>query len=179
MGRSCGQGLWTRRHELCDRYIVSRPPRIDGFTCCGPYRYLLTFCTHFRQPAFLDDDLAVATLGQFRTTAAEDHFAILAYCLMPDHVHLLVEGRSERSDFRGLIKSLKQSSGQRHAARTKQRLWQEGYWDRVLRPDDDAKKIARYIVENPVRAGMVRCAVDYPLVGSDVWTLEELIDSLW
>jgi hypothetical protein len=49
----------------------------------------------------------------------------------------------------------------------------------VLRPDDDAKKIPRYIVENPVRAGLVRCAVDYPLVGSDVWTLGELIDSLW
>jgi REP element-mobilizing transposase RayT len=98
---------------------------------------------------------------------------------MPDHVHLLLEGRSERSDFRGLIKSLKQSSGQRYASRAKQRLWQEGYWDRVLRPDDDAKKIARYIVENPVRAGLVRCAVDYPLVGSDVWASEELIDSLW
>ncbi|HXD17606.1 MAG TPA: hypothetical protein VN654_11375 [Vicinamibacterales bacterium] len=41
------------------------------------------------------------------------------------------------------------------------------------------KRIARYIVENPVRAGLVRSALDYPLSGSDVWTMEELIDSFW
>jgi putative transposase len=158
---------------------MSRPPRIEGFDYLGPYRYFVTFCTFDRRAVFSDVALGHRVISQFRRTCAKTKFAILAYCLMPDHAHLLVEGRSERSDFRGLIKSLKQSSGQRHASRTKRRLWQEGYWDRVLRPDDDAKKVARYIVENPVRAGLVRCAADYPLVGSDVWTLEELIDSLW
>jgi putative transposase len=158
---------------------MSRPPRVEGFNYLGPYRYFVTFCTFERRDLLSDVVTAQSVLSQFRRTSHRNKFAILAYCLMPDHVHLLLEGRSERSDFRGLIKSLKQSSGQRYASRAKQRLWQEGYWDRVLRPDDDAKKIARYIVENPVRAGLVRCAVDYPLVGSDVWASEELIDSLW
>jgi len=39
--------------------------------------------------------------------------------------------------------------------------------------------IARYIIENPVRAGLVCSPIDYPLLGSDLWTLQELIDSLW
>jgi REP element-mobilizing transposase RayT len=158
---------------------MSRPPRVEGFDYLGPYRYFVTFCTFDRRDVFNDVVIGHSVLSQFRRTSRHKKFAILAYCLMRDHAHLLFEGRSEQSDFRGLIKSLKQSSGQRHASRAKQRLWQEGYWDRVLRPDDDAKKIARYIVENPVRAGLVQRAVDYPLVGSDVWTLEELIDSLW
>jgi hypothetical protein len=77
------------------------------------------------------------------------------------------------------MKNAKQSSGQSFAARRKRRLWQDGYYDRVLRPDDDPKKIARYIIDNPVRAGLVRSPLDYPLLGSDVWTIQELIDSLW
>jgi putative transposase len=133
---------------------MSRRPRVEGFNYLGFYRYFVTFCTFDRRHLLSDVVIAHSVLSQFRRISRRNKFTILAYCLMPDHVHLLVEGRSERSDFRGLIKSLKQSSGQRYAS-------------------------ARYIVENPVRAGLVRCAADYPLVGSHVWTLEELIDSLW
>ena len=98
---------------------------------------------------------------------------------MLDHAHLLVEGTSDRSDFCRLIKSAKQSSGQSYAAAAKQPLWQEGFYDRVLRPDEDPKKIARYIIDNPVRAGLVRSPLDYPLSGSDLWTMQELVSSLW
>ncbi len=116
---------------------------------------------------------------QFQRTCRKKKFTILAYCLMPDHVHLLIEGSSETSDFRHLMKSAKQSSSQRFAASFKRPLWQEGFYDRVLREDDDPKNVARYVIENPVRAGLVCSALDYPLSGSDIWTLEELMNSLW
>ena len=157
---------------------MSRPPRVEGFDYLGPYRYFVTFCTFDRRDLLSDVVIAQSVLSQFRRTSRRNKFTILAYCLMPNHVHLLVEGTTAHSDLRGYIKALKQSSGQRHAARAKQPLWREGYYDRILRPDDDAKKIARYIVQNPVRAGLVRTPADYPLVGSDLWTLDELIDSL-
>jgi len=98
---------------------------------------------------------------------------------MPDHAHLLLEGTDRNSDLRMVIKTAKQSSGQRFAARMKRPLWDEGFHDRVVRPEDDVKRIARYIIENPVRAGLVRSPSDYPLSGSDMWTMEQLIDSLW
>ena len=98
---------------------------------------------------------------------------------MPDHAHVLVEGTSDTSDLRRLIKSAKQRSGQSFAARHNRPLWQERFHDRVLRHDEDSKRIARYIIENPVRAGLVHSALDYRLSGSDIWTLEELINSLW
>jgi REP-associated tyrosine transposase len=158
---------------------MSRPPRIDGFSYLGPNRYFVTFCTFDRRDLFTDIALGQSIVLQFRRTCREKKFALLAYCLMPDHVHLLVEGRSEASDLRHLIKSMKQSSGQRFAAQLNYRLWQDGFHDRVLRKDDDAKKIAKYIVENPTRAGLVQSPLDYPLSGSAVWTLEELVDSLW
>ncbi len=176
---------------------MSRPPRIRGFSYLGTYRYFVTFCTFDRRDVFSDHAIAQAVVSQFRRTCRRKKFAILAYCLMPDHVHLLVEGMSDTADFRRLIKSLKQSSSQacssrvrgagpvmrrvpshRGPARRRYPLWQEGYYDRVLRAEDDARVVARYIIENPVRAGLARAVEDYPSAGSDLWTLEQLMDSL-
>jgi putative transposase len=157
---------------------MSRPARIPGFDYLGSYRYFVTFCTFGRRETFRDAAVAPMVLVQVRRTSRAAAFAILAYCFMPDHVHLLVEGTSEAADFRRFIKRLKQSSGQAYSHRAKQPLWQEGYYDRVLRSGDDAKAIARYIVWNPVRAGLASVPSEYPYVGSDVWTLEELVESL-
>lgn len=97
---------------------------------------------------------------------------------MPDHLHLLVEGLRHDSDLRRLVKLAKQRSGVVYASDHYTGLWQEGYYERVLRQTDDAMSVARYILENPVRAGLVRNAQDYPFLGSDRWTIEQLIDSL-
>ena len=57
-----------------------------------------------------------------------------------------------------------------------ERLWQEGYFDRVLRDDADARAYARYIVTNPMRAGLVAGAAEYKYLGTTEWTIEELTD---
>ena len=119
-----------------------------------------------------------ATLGEFRNVVAKESFANLAYCFMPDHVHLLVEGLKEASDLRRLVKLMKQGSGAAYAMRTGERLWQEGFYDRVLREEEDAKEVARYILNNPVRAGLVTTPREYPYLGSDVWSLDELLESV-
>jgi putative transposase len=103
---------------------------------------------------FDDPNVAARTLEQFRRTAAIEQFAIRAYCLMPDHVHLLVEGIAETSDLKRFAKMAKQRSGGVHRRRCGQRLWQEGYFDRVLRDGDDPAVIGRYIIDNPVEAGL-------------------------
>jgi hypothetical protein len=56
-------------------------------------------------------------------------------------------------------------------------LWQEGYYDRVLRESDDSKTVARYLLNNPVRAGLAATPLDFPYLGSDRWTVRELIES--
>ena len=115
---------------------------------------------------------------QFRRTATLEAFAILAYCLMPDHAHFLLEGLRESSDFRRFARLAKQRSGGVHARAGKGHLWQEGYYDRVLREHEDIKGIARYILENPVRARLVSTPVEYPYLGSDKWSLSELLEGI-
>jgi REP element-mobilizing transposase RayT len=85
---------------------------------------------------------------------------------MPDHAHLLVEGLTASSDLRRFVKMPKQRSGGAHSRKYHQPLWQEGYFERVLRDPDDAAQVARYIVMNPVRAGLVMEPCHYPYVGA-------------
>ena len=157
---------------------MSRPPRLAGFDYIGTHSYFLTICTRHRAELFLESALADAVVAQFRRTSRAMGFAVLAYCVMPDHVHVLVQGRRHTSDFRRFVKRVKQSTGQRYSHNARRPLWQEDYYDRVLRPEEPEAMVARYIVENPVRAGLVSNPSDYPYVGSDEWSLEEIISAV-
>jgi putative transposase len=153
---------------------MARPPRLSGFDYRGPNRYFLTFCTYGRRALFRRSDAAAIVMRHFRRAARREGFAILAYCLMPDHVHLLVEGTTRQSDLRRFVKGTKQSSGQVYSRLYRDRLWDEGYHDRVLRKDTDVREIARYIVWNPVRAGLTATPAQYPYLGSDLLSIEDL-----
>jgi len=115
---------------------------------------------------------------QIRRAAAEEGFAIAAYCFMPDHVHLLVAGLEESSDGRLFIKAAKQYSGYSFARMYKDRLWQRYGYERVLRGDEATLVVARYIVNNPLRANLVQDVRQYPFLGSDVYGIDELIEAV-
>jgi hypothetical protein len=70
----------------------------SDFSYLGPCAYFLTFCTLDRRPAFRDDEVASLATLQTRRTAREREFALLAYCFMPDHLHVVVEGTSANAD---------------------------------------------------------------------------------
>jgi hypothetical protein len=60
----------------------------------------------------------------------------------------------------------------------RERLWQRYGFERVLRQEETTQVVARYILENPIRAGLVTRVEDYPFLGSFVYTLAQLLDSL-
>jgi len=153
---------------------MSRPKRLPHVSYVGKAKYFLTFCVRDRREAFAEDEYAQSAVTEFLRTATEQRFAILAYCVMPDHVHLLVEGLDDESDLRPFAKLAKQRSGSRHKRKTGERLWQDGYFERVLRDDDSGRDFARYVVNNPVRKGLVASPRDYAYAGSPSWTIEEL-----
>ena len=155
-------------------------PRLEPEDYAGAVAGLLTFCTSRRRPAFVTAANVERTLRQFLRAGVETHVAILAYCFMPDHVHLLVAGQSDSADLRSFINNAKQRSAYVAGLRISGRLWQAGYFDRVLRETDDGHAVARYIVQNPVRAGLVLSPGDYPFCGSSILSTEELLQStMW
>jgi len=153
---------------------MSRPKRLPHVSYVGKAKYFLTFCVRERREAFEQAEHAQSALTEFLRTASEEQFSLLAYCIMPDHAHLLIEGLDDESDLRRFAKLAKQRSGSRHKKKTGERLWQDGYFERVLRDDDSGRDLARYIVNNPVRKGLVASPSDYAHAGSSSWTIEEL-----
>ncbi|MCY1264240.1 Transposase IS200 like protein [compost metagenome] len=125
--------------------------------------YLLTTVTHQRRCLFNDLALGRLVVGHLREAEDAGMARTLCWVLMPDHLHWMVqleEGSLERLMQRFKSRSAKQvniclgSHGQ---------VWQKGYHDRTVRAEDDIRQMARYVVANPVRAGLVRRVGDYPL----------------
>ena len=85
---------------------------------------------------------------------------------MPDHLHLLVEGKTEHADMRKYISLFKQKSAFRFSQLRGTKLWQQNYYERVLRKDEATLAVVRYILENPVRKRIVNDYAHYPHSGS-------------
>ena len=134
----------------------------------GARAYFLTLTCARRRTAFTDSHVVENCIETLHACSEKHGLAILAYCFMPDHLHLLVEGGSE-SDFPHFIKNFKQQTGYAYRRSNSEILWQKSYYDHILRADEDVHQVAGYIIANPVRAALVTVASDYPYSGSFVW----------
>jgi len=153
-------------------------PRLETFHYVGLHRYFLTICCYRRQATFIEDRTVVPLIEQFRRTTRQFRFAVPAYCFMPDHFHALMEGCDDSADFRECIRQFKQRSAFTWKQRTGTALWQRGYYERVLRTEEDSFAVARYILANPVRGGLVHVPEDFPYSGSFTMELRDLRGSL-
>jgi len=157
-----------------ERALTGRPtsPRLPGFGYRGAFRYFLTLCTYERKPVFGGAWPYDETLIRLSRTAGKYDVAVLAYCFMPDHLHLLVEG-DEEGDLAEFVRVFKQLTSYRFRREGRGALWQRSYYDRVLRADEDAGAVVRYILNNPVRRRLVDDARDYPFLGSFVAPVDD------
>ncbi|MDO7910205.1 REP-associated tyrosine transposase [Pseudomonas monteilii] len=122
--------------------------------------YLVTTVTHRRAPLFQQFKAARTVIRHVQTRPGE--FDTLAWVLMPDHLHWLLQ--LESAGLAHVVHGFKSCSS---AALIKAGLacgqvWQAGYHDRALRRWDDVRTAARYIVANPLRAGLVDRVGAYP-----------------
>lgn len=129
--------------------------------------YFITFTTYQRLSIFLDHAIARSFCQQLSVNEQQRDVVWLAWVLMPDHFHGLVRLCGEYA-LSEVIKDLKGRSGfvikKQFGLAVK--CWQPAFYDRALRREDDRVAIARYIVANPLRAGLVREVGEYPYWGS-------------
>ena len=125
--------------------------------------YLLTAVTHQRQPAFKDWCIGRLVVNEFRRAQETGNASSLAWVVLPDHFHWLVE--LHNGDLPKLMQTTKSRSARsiNEARGVSAPVWQKGYFDQALRHEADLKRMARYIVANPLRAGLVARIGDYPL----------------
>ena len=87
----------------------------------------------------------------------------MAWVVMPDHFHglLLVGDSAPLSQVMRSFKGRVAVEVNRLFARAGP-LWQTAFHDHAMRREEDLEEMARYIVANPVRAGLVKKIGDYP-----------------
>jgi REP element-mobilizing transposase RayT len=125
--------------------------------------YLLTTTLLQRRPLFSDFSLARLLITELRVAHEQQLVASLAWVVMPDHLHWLVQLQSGSLD--ELMRRIKSNSARQlnQCLGTQGPIWQPGYHDRALRQYEDLQSAARYIIANPLRAGLVERIGDYPL----------------
>ncbi|WP_420232000.1 REP-associated tyrosine transposase [Pseudomonas sp. ABY48] len=125
--------------------------------------YLVTAVVHRRTPIFKDWRLGRLLIAEMRLAHERGQVNSLAWVVMPDHLHWLVQlEQAQLTHVMQIVKSRSTLSINR-AMNRKGAFWQSGFHDRAIRDNEDLKPSARYIIANPLRAGLVDRIGDYPL----------------
>jgi len=119
--------------------------RLPSSRYTGKQIYFVTLCGEDRRPIFTNESLGHWLVTELLKSAAEQSFAVHAYCVMPDHVHLLIEGIIETCDVVRFISSFKQQTGFYCKKKTSHGLWQSSYYDYILRKPVATDAVAWYI----------------------------------
>ena len=141
--------------------MPNTPKRLCVFQRYNPPLYFVTFNTHRRQKLLANDLIHTAFIA-FTEQGEGRGVSVGRYVLMPDHVHLFVCGSI---DFvlGQWVRLLKRKLS--HSIPSKPPHWQEGFFDHLIRHSESYGEKWAYVCSNPVRAGLVTNAGDWPWQG--------------
>ncbi|MEY4730741.1 MAG: hypothetical protein RL020_1899 [Pseudomonadota bacterium] len=136
--------------------------------------YFFTVATYRRQPILTKPEVITSLRNAIAETKNEYPFEIVAWVVLPDHLHAvwtLPEGDSDYGVRWGLIKRKVTAEASGHVTiklsksqltRNESGFWQRRFWEHRIRDDDDLQKHVDYIHYNPVKHGLVENVVDWP-----------------
>ena len=128
--------------------------------------YFITIATNFKTSYFVKEDLNKEIIECLKRGKERLKCKVYVYCLMPDHLHILCgtnENHISVLDFVNQFKGKSTRIGWKYEI--KGPLWQKRNYDHILRKEENLQEIADYIVNNPVRGGLVERWNQYPFCG--------------
>ncbi len=141
---------------------MSSPRLIKGRRSEIGHYYSIATCTSARSPIFIDPIATQCVIAELNSADATGIVATVAWIVMPDHLHWLF--RLNESALSRIVQKMKCSSANRINAALHRHgaVWQAGFFDHRIRTEKDLELQARYIIENPVRAGITSSIAEYP-----------------
>lgn len=137
-------------------------PRIARIIAPG-YPHHITQRGNNRSVVFFDDEDRQTYLTLLAGYAEKHALQVLAYCLMPNHVHILAVPDMEASLARGIgltNQVYTQYLNRKHDQSG--RLWQNRFFSCIVEQDEHLWAVASYIERNPIKAGLVKKPEEYP-----------------
>ena len=126
--------------------------------------YFFTMVTNNRKPLFLDPALCELFLAGLIKVKSHQPFELDAYCILPDHIHLLVNLPTAVRDYSNIIKEIKKAvtkSIRKHLDQKDLVIWQDRFWEHTIRDERDMQTHYDYIHYNPVKHGYVESVVQW------------------
>ncbi|MFQ5491823.1 MAG: transposase [Phycisphaerae bacterium] len=143
-------------------YRRSRAPRLPGFDYSSDVPIHLTLCAA-QGVSFGATALAEIICENVEYYCTKLGFELYGYCLMPDHLHVLLSPAGSGRSMMEWLQAFKSFTGHEYARLGHSPpLWQRSAHDHVCRKSEAAEDVLRYLAENPVRAGLVECWTDWP-----------------
>lgn len=138
--------------------------RLQNFDYGQGYAYSVTICTYEKNPLFKNFEIATVIEQEIQFRISKKEVIIYCYCIMPDHIHLLIslsENYSKKlSDW---VTAFKRFTTRIIKAKFNiQYLWHINYYDHIIRKEESMQNVSDYILNNPVRKGLVNYWNDYP-----------------
>jgi putative transposase len=141
--------------------------------------HFVTVCTKDRKPILANPDSARALKEAW---SKESEWSVGQYVIMPDHVHLFCAPATDpRDSLADWIRRWKSSTARSWPKPADVPIWQRHYWDRQLRSGESYSNKWHYVLQNPVRAGLIGSAEEWPFQGEMnvlSWQADETSSSL-
>jgi putative transposase len=122
----------------------------------------ITICSINRTPIFELKDFAIHCMDLLEKQCDEYSMDIFAYCFMPDHLHFVSSVRGEKSiiDLVQAFKSISTKDSYQFGYEGK--IYQSRFFDHFIRTYEGLQNEIGYILDNPVRKGLVKHYREYP-----------------
>jgi REP element-mobilizing transposase RayT len=147
--------------------------RLDPIIYTGRIVVSFTLCVQDRKELFINDDI----FNKFESILTAELIAANCsshvYLFMPDHAHILLTGNVDDSNIKKCIDRFKKKTGFLLYKNKTSFKWQKDYYDHILRKEEDLETLMKYILNNPVRIGLVENWKLYKFKGSTVYNLDE------
>ena len=110
-------------------------------------------------------DPAIAALVEESLLHSDgERYQLLAWCLMPNHVHVVIDMLERHASLGTIVRSWKSFTARRANEQLGRSgpFWHSDYFDRYMRNEDQLNRTIEYVEQNPVKAGLVGTSVDWP-----------------
>ncbi len=136
------------------------PTGLKRYHHSGQFHFLTFSCYH-RKPLLTTPESKHTVEQILEETRAQQGLLVIAYVLMPEHVHLLTD-EPVQGTIATFLQILKQRSTQALKQSADKQFWHTRYYDRNVRTHEETIEKIEYIHRNPVKRGLVQTPEDYP-----------------
>jgi len=153
--------------------VREKKHRFDPEIYMGERIVSFTICIKDKKKVFVNGKIFIVFEKILLEELKNYNCSALIYLFMPDHAHLTLTGDKSNSDIKKCLDMFKQKTGYWLSKNYPDVKWQKDYYDHILRSKENLDIHIKYILNNPVRAGLVEFWKQYSFKNSTIYNLDE------